>query len=351
MILDANKKNPYDSFQYYFIKGSSSLNEDEKLLKACFNDEWRFTPKQGYQNLKIISDDITYANYIPVESELYKKLINSLNGLEEDLTLDDQKEDGEIFKSKANGKYYYILSTDNRLKFISWIADLDDNTYYKICGGSRIFNGDKKDLVDSLRDNIFGRWIIGRVVDNYGLELYVVNREGDASYFKCFNSLSKNNLRNFLDEKIIELVDTGKNVDEDLEIDSVDLAPDFVIANALADKIGDCVVNNNIIYHLWSDFERYNEETDETIPTDRGIFFIYEVVDGEVFVYNPKLSTYTDIANTSTKGLDYYKGNLVRACPTLYDFIMFLNSYFGDDWFAPPEETEEFLDVYQPQES
>ena len=336
MIIDAVKEEPVGILKYYFLQASSSLEQDMELMKSCFGDRWILNPGQGYQNLKIICDDITYANKI-ISKELIDKIIKSIDELNEDITLDYSDEKGYLYLGKVGCGY--ILGTKEKLALIDWLKNLDEDTIPKISGYSDW-------MLDEMNNHIDGRWVLGMYwKDGDTIGLFLIDK---GTHWNHYFEFPIDYIKNFiLDTDIEDTIDAFKSgrikTDEDLDISVTDNSNINILAQQLAEKIGDCEVVGNVIYQLMQDFEIYiDDEEEKEIPY--GIFSIYEVLPNMIIAWNSKAETCEDVENIGIKPLEYFRGTRIKMSLSLKDFIEFLDDYFGRDWFGTYDEEEAFID-------
>ena len=139
----------------------------------------------------------------------------------------------------------------------------------------------------------------------------------------------------------------AKNYREDIDLIPTDENSElYVLAKAIADKIGNCEVVDSTIYMLMLDFEIWDSHTDDFIEIENGIFAIYDVKPGKIITYSSNPQTCSQIELIGKKPLEYFTSGIDGEFDNLYDFIIALDNFFGRNWFGSPEEEEEFLYNY-----
>lgn len=349
MIIDADLHKPYDTFRYYFLQANPTMEADKEVLEGCFGERWELN-HNNYQNFKIICDDIVYANKIE-DTELIDKIIRSIDELSEDFDLDYPDEKGEL--RRKNQWATYLLGTQEKVKFIKWFSSIPDiekrdETVYQY--PSYIDS-------DDLHEHINGKWALGMYDKERDSIQCVIVDDLPERYFTMLMEFPIERIKEFvLDYNVDELIkifrEEGTNdiVKEDLDIDQVDTNWEEVVAQALAERIGDCIVDKNIVYQLMNDFEVWDDSdaaTDSYRIIPYGIFAIYEVLPtGGVIAYESNPDRCQDVDGIGHKGLNYYRSNPSGVFPNIAEFIKYLNGFFGIDWFGTPEEVREFIDEY-----
>lgn len=358
MIIDAEQKKPYDTFKYYFLQGNPTIEADRQVMEGCFQDRWEIQPERGYQNLRIICDDITYSNLI-IDQELIDNLIKSIDEMHEGLELDYQDDAGELFMGGGAARGYR-LSTRDKLNFINWIKNISPEDAKKFWCNF----GDIKDswTVETMEEHITGRWGIGMYdASNDRVELIggekFTDDDNEEHFWTMLCDFPVEFLHKFLEKDADKIIDLLRGiVKEDLELDVASDYSNEEIARALAEKIGDCIVDKNVIYQMMNDFEIYvdgNENPDlvgtkeETIVVPYGVFAIYEVLpDGGIIAWNSSAETCEDVDGIGHHPINYYRTTPMAICKNLREFIDFLDRWFGRDWFGTEEEIEDFLGTY-----
>lgn len=355
MIIDAEQKKPYDTFKYYFLQANPTMDADRQVLKGCFGDRWEIQPERGYQNLRIICDDITYSNLI-IDQELIDNIIKSIDELHEGLDLDYPEDSSKLL---AKGKFGgYVLSTQDKMNFINWLKTISKEDESKVwCSLGSVSNDW---VIESLDEHVTGRW--GLMMLDAKLNAVMLtcgekftDDDNHEQLWTAMLDMPIGLLHNFIAkdvDKVIDVLTNGEGIEEDLELEVVsDYSPDE-IARALAEKIGDCIVDGNIVYQMMQDFEIYVENEDdkaydETVEIPYGIFAIYEVLPNKgVIAWNSSAETCEDVDGIGHNPLSYYTKNPMAVCGNLRQFIDFLDRYFGRDWFGTDEEIEDFLGTY-----
>ena len=264
------------------------------------------------------------------ENNFINQLRNYRYNIKEDLDLDVVEPIGY----KEND-YVYILGDKQKQMLIDAIKEEPfDVIQYFFNHGDRTLASDLK-----LMDDCFG--CIWKLYPERGYQNLRIIQDGeiyDSNYIKN-------------KDVIDNIVKSINEVHEDLELDVVDTDTSTILAQAIAERIGGCIVDGNVIYQMMDDFETYADEDimgDNPIEISYGIFCIFKVFPkGKVIVYNSKYPECEDVDNIGQKPLDYYVGSVIEICKSLEDFLHFLDSYYGRDWFGTYEEIQEFIDTYR----
>lgn len=352
MIIDAEQKKPYDTFKYYFLQGNPTIDADRQVMEGCFEDRWEIQPERGYQNLRIICDDIMYSNLI-IDQGLIDNIIKSIDEMHEGLELDYPDDAGELFMGGEAARGYR-LSTQDKLNFINWVKNISPEEAKKFWCNF----GDIKDswTTETMEEHITGRWGVGLydahndTVELIGGEKFT-DEDNEEHFWTMLCDFPVEFLHKFVEndaDKIINLL--RGTVTEDLELDVASDYSNEDIAKALAERIGGCIVDKNVIYQMMNDFEIYTDNPDnmdETIEIPYGVFAIYEVLpDKSVIAWNSSAETCEDVDGIGYNSMNYYRGKPIAVCDNLQQFIDFLDRWFGRDWFGSPEEIEDFLTTY-----
>ena len=327
ILINAVEKNPY-VLRYYFLKSASSAQEDLKLMKSLINDWWELYPERGYQNLRIISDDITYANRLEDES-VVDEIVKSVDELKEFLTEEDTDfdyvDDAGYFRNGPFNSPVYILGAEEKYAIVKLLRSLGPTgvSDFKYPYGT----------ADYMEECIPYNWVL-MDYDKEWNTFYLYPARGQSL------DIPEKYLVNIISQDILDKIKLGENINEEFEvIDSTSTT----IAEALAEKIGDCVVVDNVIYQLMQDFEIWSDDNTEFEEVEYGIFCIYEVTDNLIIAYNSKASTCREVDKIGKKPLDYFTSGIMHESKTLPKFINWLDSYFGREWFGTFDQELEFI--------
>lgn len=348
MIIEADFNHPYDTFKYYFLQSNPTLEADNEVMTGCFDDRWEL----GINGkLDIKCDDITYSNLI-VDTDLIDKIIKSINNLEEDIDFHLADEKGYWWDNKSK-ILSYAMGIEERKAFIELL-----NKHPEILQ-SNLF---RFTSVEDFKNHLYAKWTVvdGSIMcapDGYVSVIIADINDQENDYFNASFEVPLDYLKEFIfDTDVEDAIDKFKKVKQDIKEDielSSDIPYENVLAEAIADRIGDCKVDGNVIYYLVEDFEMYGEEdeygNEEYREIPYGIFSIYKVFpNGGVAAYNAKIDVCEDVDNIGIKDPSYYIGYCIGFFNNLSEFIEHLNSYFGRGWFGTNKETAEFLNDYDP---
>ena len=339
MIIDENARRPYEVFRYYFLR-SSSLEADQELMQACFNDRWIIKP--GVKRLTIVCDDITYDNQFEDEDFMNKVLDTIRTDFTEELDLDYGSQKGTIHPLSGGYSAYY-LGTQEKLKLLEFMRKLGPDSKFE-------WQYDYRDTPDELDKHIDARWALGMFDKAYDtIELICVEKPapGESNNWFKMIELPIDYLREFiLDMDAEELIKEFRGpVKENLDIEILNNSNINLLTQKLAEQIGECEVDDNVIYQLMQDFEIYTDN-ENTLEVPYGIFAIFEVLPNKIICWNSKAETCQDVDNIGKIPLEYFAGSKITECDSVRDFIEYLDSWYGRDWFGAGTDTEEFIDEY-----
>ena len=151
------------------------------------------------------------------------------------------------------------------------------------------------------------------------------------------------------DQDLLDKMLASMKVTEDIKADTFNTNPCAELAEAIADKMGDCKVVENVIYQLNHDFEIWSEIDDlEWEEVEYGIFNIIEVKPNIINVYNPKASTCEEVDNIGVKPLEYFASTVQFTAKSIKEFIDKIDFEYGIEWFDNYDAEQEFADTYEP---
>ena len=148
MIIDAVEKEPFEVLKYYFLN-KSSVKDDLEFMKKVFDEVWELQPKRGYQNLRIIVDNVLFTNHI-VDNELLDKLVHSIDDLGEDLDLQPVGYNGwtlqEVYDEMGSSMF-----DDDNIPLLKSAGLIDEQSGYPIEEYER-WDGEKAKSIMSLAE-------------------------------------------------------------------------------------------------------------------------------------------------------------------------------------------------------
>ena len=152
---------------------------------------------------------------------------------------------------------------------------------------------------------------------------WVINFYNGALRIDCGDIAYENVIEN---QDLLDSLLSTMKIDEDIKPTTVN--PEDAcheLAEAIASKMGDCEVVDNVVYYLNSDFEIWEDsdtfEDSNWKEVEHGVFLIIEVKSDIIIAYNPKVATCEDIDEIGIKPTDYFTGDIQFVAGSVKEFI------------------------------